>query len=200
MCPSGPIVVTYDDCKSDGSHPAIMGFLLAGHSRELASKTREERQRLICQQYAEVFRSKEALEPLGYMEKNWAAEEFSGGCYVGFMTPSTMTQLSHVMRRPLGPVHFAGTEMATEWCGYMDGAIQTGEKAAYDVQLKLCEATEGRIPRPEPPAHPEPEAPEAPAKPFPTLGIEPYLPSVPGFLVAMLSILVGAVGILMAKL
>ena len=37
----------------------------------------------VSQQYARVFRNDEALKPTLYLEKNWMAEEFSGGCYVG---------------------------------------------------------------------------------------------------------------------
>ena len=29
--------------------------------------------------------------------------------------------------------HWAGTEMATEWRGYMNGAVQAGQRAANEV-------------------------------------------------------------------
>lgn len=38
-----------------------------------------------------------------------------------------------VMREPHGRVHFAGTETATRWSGYMDGAIQAAERAVKEV-------------------------------------------------------------------
>ena len=34
-------------------------------------------------------------------------------------------------------VHFAGTETATKWVGYMDGAIEAGERAAREVLTAL---------------------------------------------------------------
>lgn len=37
------------------------------------------------------------------------------------------------MREPHGRVHFAGTETATRWSGYMDGAIQAAERAVKEV-------------------------------------------------------------------
>jgi monoamine oxidase len=37
----------------------------------------------------------------------------------------------------VGPIHWAGTETATEWNGYMDGAVQSGERAASEVLAKL---------------------------------------------------------------
>ena len=43
-----------------------------------------------------------------------------------------------VIRDPHGKVFFAGTETAVEWCGYMDGAIEAGERAAREVRwLKI---------------------------------------------------------------
>lgn len=38
------------------------------------------------------------------------------------MAAGLLTQYGDEIRRPLGNVHFAGTETATVWCGYMDGA------------------------------------------------------------------------------
>lgn len=34
-------------------------------------------------------------------------------------------------------IYWAGTETATQWCGYMDGAVQAGERAALEVLREL---------------------------------------------------------------
>lgn len=39
-----------------------------------------------------------------------------------------------VLRQPFGRLYFAGTETATEWSGYMEGAVQAGERAAREVR------------------------------------------------------------------
>ena len=44
------------------------------------------------------------------------------------------------LRPPVGPIHWAGTETATEWTGYMDGAVQSGERAADEVLAALGSA------------------------------------------------------------
>ena len=41
------------------------------------------------------------------------------------------------LRRPSGLLHWAGTETATEWSGYMDGAVQSGKRAAEEVRSAL---------------------------------------------------------------
>ena len=37
------------------------------------------------------------------------------------------------LRGPIGAIHWAGAEAATVWNGYMDGAVQSGERAAAAV-------------------------------------------------------------------
>lgn len=38
-------------------------------------------------------------------------------------------------------IHWAGTETATQWCGYMSGAVQAGHRAAVEVLAELCPMT-----------------------------------------------------------
>lgn len=35
-------------------------------------------------------------------------------------------------------IHWGGTETATQWCGYMSGAVQAGQRAALEVLAELC--------------------------------------------------------------
>jgi len=67
------------------------------------------------------------------------SEEFSGGCYVANSPPRVTTEFGPHLRTPVGPIHFAGTETATRWSGYMDGAVQAGERAAHEVLTKLAD-------------------------------------------------------------
>ena len=48
-------------------------------------------------------------------------------------TPGTWTAYGRALREPVGRVHWAGTETATRWMGYFDGAIQAGHRAAGEV-------------------------------------------------------------------
>ena len=41
------------------------------------------------------------------------------------------------MKEPHGKIIFAGAEIASYWSGYMEGALETGEKAAQDVNITL---------------------------------------------------------------
>ncbi|KAI4876370.1 hypothetical protein NFI96_017831, partial [Prochilodus magdalenae] len=66
-------------------------------------------------------------------EQDWAKEEYSGGCPVNVMVPGMLTYYHPGLRKPCGRIHWAGTETATQWCGYLSGAIQAGHRAALEV-------------------------------------------------------------------
>lgn len=57
---SSLIGFTLDDVKADGSHPALMGFILAEKARKYVELSREERKQRIAQIYSKVFNCEEA--------------------------------------------------------------------------------------------------------------------------------------------
>ena len=78
-----------------------------------------------------------ASNPLGYLDRCWANEEFSAGCYGAFMPPGAWTRCGRALAEPVGPIHWAGAETATRWTGYMDGAVSSGRRAAGEVLASL---------------------------------------------------------------
>jgi monoamine oxidase len=53
------------------------------------------------------------------------------------MEPHTLTRYGSSIRKPAHGIHWAGTETATYWSGYMDGAVSAGQRAASEVLAKL---------------------------------------------------------------
>src|SRR5690606_16818123 len=74
-----------------------------------------------------------ARDPADYVEKDWTAEEFSRGCYGAHFAPGVWTGFGHALRPPVGRIHWAGAEYATEWNGYMEGALRSGSVTAAEV-------------------------------------------------------------------
>ncbi|XP_038658015.1 amine oxidase [flavin-containing] [Scyliorhinus canicula] len=171
-----PIELTLDDCKPDGSVPAITGFILSRKARKLTNLTKEARKQKICEIYAKALGSEEALHPVHYEEKNWCEEQYSGGCYTAYFPPGILTQYGKIIRQPFEKIYFAGTETATEWSGYMDGAVQAGERAAREILHEMGKISKSEI------WQAEPESLDVPAFPFKTTFWERNLPSVSGFL------------------
>ncbi|MDQ3933777.1 MAG: FAD-dependent oxidoreductase, partial [Actinomycetota bacterium] len=71
--------------------------------------------------------------PERYVERVWANEEWTRGCYGCYMPPGGWTAFGRALRAPIGPIHWAGAEVATVWNGYMDGAVRSGEESARAV-------------------------------------------------------------------
>jgi len=44
-----------------------------------------------------------------------------------------LTSFGPFLRQSFGKIHFAGTETAREWTGYMNGAVEAGQRAAFEV-------------------------------------------------------------------
>jgi monoamine oxidase len=103
----------------------------------------EERRRVVAGCFARLF-GPEAAEPVDYVDRAWAAEEWSRGCYGGFMPPGAWSDHGAALREPIGPIHWAGAETATVWNGYMDGAVGSGRDAATAV----LEGLERPLPEP----------------------------------------------------
>lgn len=127
-----PMCFCIDASQADGSHPALLGFLVGGAARRWGGVDSQTRRRAVLDGMARLF-GDEARKPVAYIEKDWVHAPFSGGCPVALMSPGTWTSYGSALTEPVGRVHWAGTETATEWTGYMEGALQSAERAAAEI-------------------------------------------------------------------
>jgi len=137
---TGPIFICYDDSSHDDKKNAIVGFIAAHAAKEWSQKPYEERRRAVLQNYARWWGDK-ALYPRYYIEKDWHTEEWSRGCYVGVAGPGVLTTVGEALRAPVGRIHWASTETATRWIGYMEGALESGVRAGGEVLERLKQQT-----------------------------------------------------------
>ena len=47
--------------------------------------------------------------------------------------PGVWTAFGKYLNEPVEHIHWAGTETAAEWNGYMEGAVRSGERAAEEI-------------------------------------------------------------------
>ena len=73
------------------------------------------------------------LQPVGWHEKSWHLDEFAGGGYMALPLPGSTAGLLPVSSAPVGHLHWAGTEAAGDHAGYLEGAIESGTRAATEV-------------------------------------------------------------------
>ena len=133
---AGPVRLTYDNSPPDGSPGVLLGFLEGDFARQAGLQPPEERRAAVLDVFARLFGSR-ARRPERYVERSWAEEEWTRGCYGCYMTPGGWTSFGRALREPIGPIHWAGAETATIWNGYMDGAVRSGERAAAEALRAL---------------------------------------------------------------
>jgi monoamine oxidase len=129
----GPVKLTYDNSPPDGKPGVLLGFIEGQEARDLLAAGEKERKNAVVECFVRYFGSRAKSRMTGYVEKSWAADEWSRGCYGGVMPPGAIVGYPNVIRAAAGRIHWAGTETAVEWGGYMDGAIESGQRAAAEV-------------------------------------------------------------------
>jgi monoamine oxidase len=129
---AGPVTLTFDSSPRDGSAGVLLGFVGGPEARELAAMPVAERRAPVLACFERLYGHRAAL-PLEYAEQTWAEEEWSGGGPTSNFGPGGWTACGPALREPAGRVHWAGTETASVWSGYMEGALQAGERVAAEI-------------------------------------------------------------------
>jgi monoamine oxidase len=132
----GPARVVFDNSPPDGSPGVLLGFLEGRLAREWGARPAPARRQAVLAGHARLFGAR-AARPERFVERVWADEEWTRGCYGCLMTTGGWTEYGRALRAPVGPLHWAGAETATVWSGYMDGAVQSGERACEEVAVAL---------------------------------------------------------------
>ena len=124
--------VVFDQTAPGSDIGILVGFIDSLHAVELSAYSVNQRRTGVVADLVHYFGA-EAADPIAYAENDWTADEWSRGCYAGTMVPGTLTGYGEALRAPCGRIHWAGTETATEWAGYLDGALQSGIRAATEI-------------------------------------------------------------------
>ncbi|MHB8439042.1 MAG: flavin monoamine oxidase family protein [Acidimicrobiales bacterium] len=127
---------TFDDSPSDGSYGMLVGFVAGNDCRRLETWSEPDRHQALLGELARAFGEK-AARPIEFVEQRWCVEPFTRGGPVTVFTPGLLTGCGEALSAPVGPIHWAGTETAERWTGYIDGALSSGDRAAAEVMNAL---------------------------------------------------------------
>jgi monoamine oxidase len=133
---TGPARSTFDNSPPGGRPGILFGFIGGAEAAAAAKLSAAERRRAVLGNFVTYFGS-EAATPAHHFEMDWTREAWTKGCPVGYTRPGTLRRYGPALRAPFRRVHWAGTEVATYWSGYMDGAVRSGEVAAKEVSRAL---------------------------------------------------------------
>lgn len=130
-----PARAVFDTSAPDG--PGHLCILVGGsQAHDLDESDPQARRGKLLGPLAERL-GPEVLEPVGWYEKSWHRDEYVGGGYVALPEPGCAAALPPVPSVPVGHLHWGGTERAIEHAGYLEGAIESGTRAAREVSAAL---------------------------------------------------------------
>lgn len=132
----GPIFSTFDNSIPGQTQAILVGFLVGSHADTLRRLDFKARQNAVVDHLSKLF-GKEARNFKHYEEHDWSHERWSRGCFLGYFPPGIWTGLGHALWKPEGHIHWAGTETARHWNGYIEGAIESAERASAEVLSAL---------------------------------------------------------------
>lgn len=117
----------------ESNHPiALIGLVLGDQASFWTEKSEKELLQAITEQYQGLYQTD--LQPLKTFVQYWPKEVLSGGCYAGVYPPSSSSQwLDRNKALVDGQIWLASTEMALEWIGYIEGAIEAGQRFAQHI-------------------------------------------------------------------
>jgi monoamine oxidase len=111
--------------------PVLLAFVVGSEAARWSSRDPVDRRTEVLATFAPLS----ADPPLDYLEVDWGSDPWSAGCVPG-LPPGALSAGAR-WREPHGRLHVAGSESASVWPGYMEGAIDAGERAASEVLAAL---------------------------------------------------------------
>jgi monoamine oxidase len=131
-----PVQLTYDNSPPGGKPGVLLGFVVGRSARTMSTMSANARRKAVLDAFARFYGTR-AGRPRELLEHIWSAEEWTRGCYAGYMPPGVWSDYGAALRTPVGRIHWAGTETSDVFMGYMDGAVRSGERVAKEVRSEL---------------------------------------------------------------
>ncbi|GGK27039.1 monoamine oxidase [Pilimelia terevasa] len=132
----GPVDVTFDSTPPGSARGVLTGFVSGAAMRRLDGVPADAVREACLPGLARLF-GPAAGRPLEFLVQRWDREEWSRGGPTGVAGCGTLTAFGPALHAPCDRIHWAGTETAEYWAGYMDGAVRAGERAAREVMAAL---------------------------------------------------------------
>ena len=95
----------------------IAGFFDGDHALNHGDIGMDSRREIVLNMLAKHF-GPVGREPIGYVDTDWTAEVWSGGCYGAYAAPGVYARYGPWLRKPIGPIFWAGSETSARWTGY----------------------------------------------------------------------------------
>ncbi len=132
FAPYGLVREIYDNSPPSASVGVLCTFLAGEVAEKAGRMTPDARRAAVLEGMAQLVGS-HALRPTDYIETDWCAEEWTRGAYAATFAVGGLTRFGPDLRRPVGPIHWACSDIAGVGHMHMEGGVRSGEAAAEAV-------------------------------------------------------------------
>lgn len=129
---AGPVSYCVDNSSADGQHAMLLGFVVGRDAVDWSALDAATQRARVLAQFGRWF-GDEATRPMAFRAHDWADDAWAGGCPVSNPAPGVLTAEGPRLAEPVGRIFWAGTETATVWTGYLEGALESAERASGEV-------------------------------------------------------------------
>jgi len=135
---AGPARMSNDSCMPEGTGGPgiILAFLEGENARVQGRWPEEQRQAALRDELVRHFGPR-AAKPELVVEGGWTDRQWTRGCYNANPGPCGWIHFGASLAEPIGPIKWAATETALAWSGYMEGAVDAGQRAAREALADL---------------------------------------------------------------
>ena len=132
FAPFGLVRELYDNTPPSASAGVLCTFLPGEQADVVARMSPDARRTAILEGMA-AFVGPEGLRATDLIETDWSAEEWTRGAYASTFGIGGLTRFGPDMRRPVGPIHWACSDIAGFGNMHMEGAARSGDAAAAEI-------------------------------------------------------------------
>jgi len=136
----GPILYSRDVSDVDSQQYSLAAFMAGPNADEWTKLDSLKRNRAVLDHLARFVGPEHEDKVYNVLEINsmtWSDEEYIKTGPSTAIGPGLFSRYGDQLRTPVANIHFAGTETAFEWKGYLEGALNSGSRAADEIKALL---------------------------------------------------------------
>jgi putrescine oxidase len=126
----------YDNTPPAGAPGVLCTFLSGEVADRTGRMSPDERRRAVLDGVA-AYLGPDARGAREVIETDWSAQEWSRGAFAATFGVGGMTRFGQDVLRPVGPIHWACSDIAGVGHMHMEGALRSGERAAAEALAEL---------------------------------------------------------------
>lgn len=127
-----PVHEAYDNSNHGDPRGVLVGFASDTRADALLAMDPEARKAAILDSLAHYY-GEQARTPAIYFESDWGSEEWTRGAYAASFDMGGLERFGADLRTPVGPIHWASSDLAGAGYQHVDGAIRMGRWVADRV-------------------------------------------------------------------